>query len=149
MVCVCVHVWPFILKRQKKSILCSSQSSSSTPNCLIHCPYGPCCHQQSCWNRKGAFPNFSHIAESKRCLSMLKHFSSIKSTHYTASPNAFHFSTALVMQGFDVLAMENHDINLIWRPHVRRSVAIESTECWWPLGTMHISWCWTPHISTA
>ena len=45
-----------------RSGLCASQSSSSTPNSLIHVfmDLALCTGAQSCWNRKGPSPNCSH-----------------------------------------------------------------------------------------
>ncbi|XP_051528965.1 uncharacterized protein LOC127426291 [Myxocyprinus asiaticus] len=45
-----------------RSGLCAGQSSSSTPNSLIHVfmDLALCTGAQSCWNRKGPSPNCSH-----------------------------------------------------------------------------------------
>ena len=45
-----------------RSGLCAGQSSSSTPNYLIHVfmDLALCTGAQSCWNRKGQSPNCSH-----------------------------------------------------------------------------------------
>ena len=49
-----------------RSGLCAGQSSSSTPNSLIHVfmDLALCTGAQSCWNRRGASPNCSHKAGS-------------------------------------------------------------------------------------
>ena len=43
-----------------RSGLCAGQSSSSTPNSLIHTDLALCTGAQLCWNRKGPSPNCSH-----------------------------------------------------------------------------------------
>jgi len=51
-----------------KSGLCASQSSSSTPNLLIHVfmDLAVCTGAQSCWNRKGPSPNCFHEVGSMK-----------------------------------------------------------------------------------
>ncbi|KAG7317169.1 hypothetical protein KOW79_019467 [Hemibagrus wyckioides] len=55
-----------------RSGLCAGQSSSSTPNSLIHdfMDLALCTGVQSCWNRKGSSPNSSHKVWSRKLSKM-------------------------------------------------------------------------------
>jgi len=55
-----------------RSGLCAGQSSSSTPNSLIHVfmDLALCTGAQSCWNRKGPSPNCSHKVGSMKLSKM-------------------------------------------------------------------------------
>ena len=63
-VCVCefLTIHPKGVLSGLRSGLCAGQSSSSTPDSLIHVfmDLALCTGAQSCWNRKGPSPNCSH-----------------------------------------------------------------------------------------
>ena len=103
-----------------RSGLCAGQSSSSTPNWLIHVfmDLALCTGAPSCWNRKGSSPNCFHKVGSMKWskISWYAEAFRVPCSRIQWRRALQHcirrFALHLVMYGLDAVTMETHSMKL-------------------------------------